>query len=219
MKNKQTINPKDKILQTATELFALKGYSATGLREIAKKAKVNLAMISYYFGSKIGILIAIIDDFSLNSMQIIKNVRESDLPPDQKIKEGIAQIIKYFSENEDKARIVFKELPYKVPEIKKFKSERLHQIKGLVEPALLKILDTKTEQKMHYEIIGPLLICMIYSHFLFKPVIIDDFKKDPDEKFYRMYAEYVSGIFLFGVSGMFMEVKPQRHGDTEKKKE
>jgi AcrR family transcriptional regulator len=40
------------IMETAETLFAEKGFNGTSVRDIALKAKVNLAMISYYFGSK-----------------------------------------------------------------------------------------------------------------------------------------------------------------------
>jgi AcrR family transcriptional regulator len=40
------------IMETAEMLFAEKGFNGTSVRDIAQKAKVNLAMISYYFGSK-----------------------------------------------------------------------------------------------------------------------------------------------------------------------
>lgn len=40
------------ILSVAEELIAEKGFEATSVREICSKAKVNVAMISYYFGSK-----------------------------------------------------------------------------------------------------------------------------------------------------------------------
>lgn len=40
------------ILHKAEELFAKKGFDATTVRDIAKAAHINLAMISYYFGSK-----------------------------------------------------------------------------------------------------------------------------------------------------------------------
>ncbi len=43
---------KNHILQTAEKLFAEKGYDAATVRDIADEAGVNLAMISYYFGSK-----------------------------------------------------------------------------------------------------------------------------------------------------------------------
>lgn len=40
------------ILNVAEELFASKGFEGTSVRDIAQKAEVNVAMISYYFGSK-----------------------------------------------------------------------------------------------------------------------------------------------------------------------
>jgi AcrR family transcriptional regulator len=40
------------IMETAELLFAEKGFNGTSVRDIAVKANVNLAMISYYFGSK-----------------------------------------------------------------------------------------------------------------------------------------------------------------------
>jgi AcrR family transcriptional regulator len=41
-----------KIMETAELLFAEKGFSGTSVRDIADAADVNVAMISYYFGSK-----------------------------------------------------------------------------------------------------------------------------------------------------------------------
>ncbi len=54
MKN-QIIEYSDKqmrIMEAAEELFAEKGFDGTSVRDIAEEAGVNLAMISYYFGSK-----------------------------------------------------------------------------------------------------------------------------------------------------------------------
>ena len=39
-------------MEAAEELFAEKGFSGTSVRDIADAADVNVAMISYYFGSK-----------------------------------------------------------------------------------------------------------------------------------------------------------------------
>ena len=40
------------ILNVAEELIAQKGFEGTSVREISSKAEINVAMISYYFGSK-----------------------------------------------------------------------------------------------------------------------------------------------------------------------
>lgn len=50
---KQKFNPKQiHILNIAEELIAQNGFKETSIREISKKAGINVAMISYYFGSK-----------------------------------------------------------------------------------------------------------------------------------------------------------------------
>lgn len=40
------------IMEAAEKLFSEKGFAGTSVRDIAEEAGVNLAMISYYFGSK-----------------------------------------------------------------------------------------------------------------------------------------------------------------------
>ena len=40
------------ILNIAEELIAEKGFEGTSVRDISAKANINVAMISYYFGSK-----------------------------------------------------------------------------------------------------------------------------------------------------------------------
>ena len=42
----------ENIMMVAEKLFAANGYNGTSVRDIASKAKVNVSMISYYFGSK-----------------------------------------------------------------------------------------------------------------------------------------------------------------------
>jgi AcrR family transcriptional regulator len=49
------------ILKIAEKLFALHGFNGTSVRDIAREADVNVAMISYYFGSKEKLLEAIFE--------------------------------------------------------------------------------------------------------------------------------------------------------------
>jgi len=46
---------RDEILDAAEDVFSSLGYAGTSLREVAEKAKVTQALISYYFGSKFGL--------------------------------------------------------------------------------------------------------------------------------------------------------------------
>lgn len=46
---------REKLLKVALTLFSKKGYTAVSIREIADKANVNAANISYHFGGKFGL--------------------------------------------------------------------------------------------------------------------------------------------------------------------
>ena len=46
------MDKREKIIQSATELFIKQGFEGTSVREIATDADVNVALINYYFGSK-----------------------------------------------------------------------------------------------------------------------------------------------------------------------
>ncbi|WP_066224388.1 TetR/AcrR family transcriptional regulator [Formosa haliotis] len=63
------------ILTAAEKLFAENGFDGTSVRQIAKEAGINIAMISYYFGSKEKLLDALlvyrISDFGVELESII----------------------------------------------------------------------------------------------------------------------------------------------------
>jgi AcrR family transcriptional regulator len=63
---------KQLIIESAQELFAENGFDATSTREIAQKAGVNIAMLSYYFNSKLNLLKEIIDTKMVQSWDISK---------------------------------------------------------------------------------------------------------------------------------------------------
>jgi AcrR family transcriptional regulator len=54
--NKMRKNSKEAIVDAAISLFTTNGYTGTSMRDIADKANVNIANISYYFQNKKGLL-------------------------------------------------------------------------------------------------------------------------------------------------------------------
>jgi len=60
---------KTRILDAAFRCLAAKGYAALSVREIAKDAGVNHALISYYFGSKDLLVIAVLDEANRQLLQ------------------------------------------------------------------------------------------------------------------------------------------------------
>ena len=76
----QLESTQDRILDAAEELFVEMGYAATSLRAIAQLADVNIAATNYHFGSKEGLLAAVINRHvePVNSERLIRLSRLED---------------------------------------------------------------------------------------------------------------------------------------------
>jgi AcrR family transcriptional regulator len=61
-RSRDAARTRDLILRAGQKLFAQKGYSTTGVREVAAEAGVSLALVRRYFGSKEGLLQAALED-------------------------------------------------------------------------------------------------------------------------------------------------------------
>lgn len=82
----EVIDKKQQIIQTAERLFASSGFDGTSVRDIAEQAGVNLAMISYYFGSKLKLMEAIFEERSSNIKARVESLlQNSELDPLQKM--------------------------------------------------------------------------------------------------------------------------------------
>lgn len=88
------------IIEEAEKLFAQKGFKGTSVREIAQIAGVNLAMISYYFGSKDKLLEAIFIYRGLNTKLSLEEIlKDKKLCPSEKIDVLIEKyVLKIFSQ-------------------------------------------------------------------------------------------------------------------------
>jgi AcrR family transcriptional regulator len=74
------------IINTAEKLFSCKGYDGASVRDIAEEAGINVAMISYYFGSKEKLMQAIIQERTNNiRIKIESLIKDETLDPFRKI--------------------------------------------------------------------------------------------------------------------------------------
>ena len=77
---------REHILTVAEDLFGNKGFDGTSVRDIANGAAVNLAMISYYFGSKEKLLESLIEFRAESSYGVLEDLNlDQSLSPWDKI--------------------------------------------------------------------------------------------------------------------------------------
>lgn len=103
---------KNKVIETALTLFKINGYQGTSVRDISKRANVNIATISYYFKGKQGLLEYIIVEFLegyvkiLDKFSLLLQHKNANLV----LKELVEEVLSYYYLNKEYASIFFREL-------------------------------------------------------------------------------------------------------------
>jgi AcrR family transcriptional regulator len=102
---------REHIINKAVELFAEKGFEGSSIRDLAKKAEVNIAMVNYYFGSKEKLYEALIEKRVLYmSATIDQIIRNSALSCIQQMDQIINSYIMRFLSDPLYQRVVQQEL-------------------------------------------------------------------------------------------------------------
>jgi AcrR family transcriptional regulator len=126
------------ILQVAERLFAEDGFDGTSIRTIAREANVNIAMISYYFGSKEKLLEALIVHRTSGMKMQLENIFNDDLSPVEKLDRLIELYISRIDKNKCMYQILHFELSTKkrIMDMKAFtdiKRENLEIFRRFIE--------------------------------------------------------------------------------------
>lgn len=98
------------ILNVSLKLFAEKGFDGTSIRDIAKAADINVAMVSYYFGSKEKLLEAIIIYRVSDFRMILENLQTEQISPIEKIKKFVSLYVYMLFQNKDFYQLVHFEI-------------------------------------------------------------------------------------------------------------
>jgi len=102
---------RDKIVASATKLFAKQGYFCTSVNQIAKNAEVAVGTIYVYFDSKDEILIELFIDYFRKLMEEIEEkFQNSKTEPLTKLLNGLRYMVNKLSEDIDMAKVFLVEL-------------------------------------------------------------------------------------------------------------
>lgn len=98
------------IMEKALEVFAEKGFDSASVRDIAQRADVNVAMISYYFGSKEKLLEAIfLSHTAFMTSRIQSIIHSKTYDPLEKVDLLIDTYINVIIENKTFHRLMMRE--------------------------------------------------------------------------------------------------------------
>jgi AcrR family transcriptional regulator len=193
--------PRERILEAAIDLFATKGFAATGVREIARAAGVNQAMISYYYGSKINLLKAVFERaIKIYSQVILEGITaHEDEPLEVRLRRFFGEAVALMRRHHKLFRITWSELHYEVPEIAEFKAK---MVRETLLPALLAFIERHRDAiapDLRPEVAFPLLPGLVAWHFMIAPVYTRVVGLELDDAFYDTFADQLTRLVLHGV--------------------
>lgn len=89
MKNVST-PPRERIIQTALQLFYAEGFNAVGMNQICTEAKVNKSTLYHLFPSKVDVVLMALEVYAKDIARRFKRIAKSKIAAEQKLTDVFA---------------------------------------------------------------------------------------------------------------------------------
>lgn len=124
---------RNRLIATATRLFAERGLHGVSIRELSTAAGVSISMISYYFGGKEGLYSSVLQE-QFSCFDYIHEIEHKDAGPLDKIEDYIRWSIKRHRDNPYLLRFYTSEL-----------TNPTRYFSEIVQPAIAKVIKVLIE--------------------------------------------------------------------------
>ena len=106
----EKVDKRQAILEAAEKLFCETGYEGTSTRQIAKESGANMAMINYYFGSKEGVFVEIMNERIAGFASQLKIINEDKISALEKLHRVIEGYVNRILDNTAFHKMMHREL-------------------------------------------------------------------------------------------------------------
>jgi AcrR family transcriptional regulator len=146
------INTEKRILEAARKIFHIKGFTGTRMQEIADEAKINKAMLNYYYRSKDKLFEAVFKEAAQDFFPKVFQLINSDLPFFEKIEFFVDKYLSFLQGNMYIPGFMLNELSQNPQRIKNFFEENkikppekfLIEINEAIQSGLIIPIDPRT---------------------------------------------------------------------------
>lgn len=178
------------ILEVAEKLFAENGFDGTSIRDISKEAKINIAMISYYFGSKERLLEALVLQKTAGLKLQLENLLAENLEPIAKVNKLVA----FYVDRIDRSRGIYRILHFELSSKKNILNlQSFSDIKKMNLKSLeIIIKDGQSKGVFRKNVIIPLITPTIlgtYFHFYMNKPFFEELLNLKTEASYNHYIK------------------------------
>lgn len=202
--------PKQRILDAALELFAEKGFKATTIRDICKKAEVSLALVNYHFKNKQALYEEIVTgavNSAFSDVQVYDFVKEG-MTSEERLK-GVIRLIlhrligpKGFGNSPAKVKLIASEMTSPTDMMEKIFENNLSKMISLVGSIVKEFTgDIEHKQTIRFvsSIAGQCLHPLFARDILAKSgLIINSTEEDIETHAEHIYKFSLNGLRHYG---------------------
>jgi TetR/AcrR family transcriptional regulator len=205
-----------KILAAAEELFAARGFAGTSVRDIARSAGVNPAMIHYYFGNKEALYHAIIESAASTIRTLLITATSNARTLEETLNQFVRGYANYIFSHPNLARVLHRELLAGGAYLKQMMQPATNYM--ILREALSNAERRGETRKIDIDLAPISLMGMILVFQLIQPVIpIAMGSGGYDEGFIERLSIHTVDLFLNGAIGIDQKSAKKAHGNSTRK--
>lgn len=191
MKPSRTEDKRQQLMEVAARLFREKGYSATGIRELAREVDLETASLYHYMKRKDRLLFEISKESLEEVFEAVKPIAESSLEPFEKLRRMIESHMAVMLKHPDRHAVMLTELRALSPPDQREIIDLRRRYENLLESAITEAQDAGVVRSdlPAYMLKLALLNLLNWSIFWYQP----GGSLDP-----RGIGEFLAHVFLEG---------------------
>jgi TetR/AcrR family transcriptional regulator len=194
---------KRRILKAAKSVFVEMGKEGARVDAIAKRARVNKAMIYYYFSSKDQLYYQVLKTTFQKVMTRVLGALEQDGSPIDRVDEIVRIYHNYLLQDSDLPKMVLRELVNGAPVLQRVFSEVLGGTRQGLTAKFTQTLEQGSREGLIREMdtmqVTLSLLGMILFPFIAEPVMKSLFVSDSWQRFWEERPGQVSDILFHGI--------------------
>jgi AcrR family transcriptional regulator len=202
IEEQDSIEVRDRIIQTARELFIKKGLKGTTVRDIATSSGTNVAMVNYYFQSKGNLFETIFDEsFEILVGKVFSTIN-SDLPFFEIIRRWVYSYYDVLMENPQLPIFVLYELSQNPLGIeKKIREKNPQKVFDKLSVRMRAEVQKGTIRKIDMTDLLLNLVSLSIFPFVFRPIATAFINVSPDD-YQALLAEHKESVVEFIINAI-----------------
>jgi TetR/AcrR family transcriptional regulator len=188
-----------KIAAAAEELFAARGFDGAAIRDIAKKAGVNGAMIHYYFGNKEGLYRAMLEGAASRVRALLIETTGGSGSTRERLARFVDAYSAYMLSQPNLARILYREMLTGAKHIKHIAQQYAATNYTMLRTMISDGVERGELRAIDAELAPISLMGMVVIFQFLRPIIsVALGKTEYDERFVSRVAAHTIDLFLYG---------------------